>query len=109
VQTLVTIPAAPDFASLNLAQAVLVMAYEWHRAAGVIARPPERAPAPHADLQGLLGQLFEALEPTGYFFPPHRTEATRRTLTGILSAARFTTDEVRTLRGVIRALAGRPE
>jgi tRNA/rRNA methyltransferase len=108
VQTLVTIPADPAFDSLNLAQAVLVLGYEWWLAGGAAPRPgPERVPAPHGELDGLLGQLNAALEAAGYFHPPARTPATRRTLAGIFSAARFTSDEVRTLRGVIRALARR--
>jgi tRNA/rRNA methyltransferase len=105
VQTIITIPASPDFASLNLAQAVLVLAYEWLGAEAVPPASPSREPAPHAELQGLLGHLFAALDQTGYFHPPHRTAATQRTLAGIMSAARFTSDEVRTLRGVIRALS----
>jgi tRNA/rRNA methyltransferase len=104
VQTLVTIPADPAFASLNLAQAVLVLAYEWFLAEAPALPSSERVAAPHADLQGLIGHLNEALEAKGYFFPPHRTRATQRTLAGILAAARFTADEIRTLRGVIRAL-----
>ncbi len=105
VQTLVTIPADPGFASLNLAQAVLVLAYEWFLASAVPPASPERVPAPQADLEGLIGQLNDALAETGYFFPPQRTRATQRTLAGILAAARFTADEIRTLRGVIRALS----
>jgi tRNA/rRNA methyltransferase len=105
VQTLVTIPADPSFASLNLAQSVLVLAYEWYLADARAPASPERVPACHADLAGLLAQLNAALAEAGYFFPPHRTRATQRTLAGILSAARFTADEIRTLRGVVRALA----
>jgi tRNA/rRNA methyltransferase len=109
VQTLVTIPADPAFDSLNLAQAVLVLAYEWWLAGGAAPQPgPERVPAPHGELEGLLGQLNEALDAAGYFYPPQRTPATQRTLAGIFAAARFTSDELRTLRGVIRALARRP-
>jgi len=106
VQSLVTIPADPAFDSLNLAQAVLVLAYEWWVEGGAAPVPgPERLPAPHAELEGLLGQLDEALAAAGYFHPPARTPATRRTLAGIFAAARFTSDEIRTLRGVIRALS----
>jgi tRNA/rRNA methyltransferase len=110
VQTLVTIPANPAFDSLNLAQAVLVIAYEWWLAGGAAPAPgPERVPAPHGELEGLLVQLNAGLEVAGYFHPPARTPATQRTLAGIFAAARFTSDEIRTLRGVIRALARRPD
>lgn len=106
VQQLVTIPADPAFDSLNLAQAVLVLAYEWWLAGGAAPAPgPGRVPAPHAELMGLLGQLDAALSSRGYFHPPERAPATRRTLAGIFTAAGFTADEIRTLRGVIRALA----
>ncbi|MDW8415906.1 MAG: RNA methyltransferase [Thermaurantiacus sp.] len=110
-QGIVTIPAVPGFASLNLAQAVMVLAYEWRLstpgALDELPRSPERIPATQAELDGLLAQLFAELDAAGYFFPPHRAPATRRTLAGLFAAARFTSEEVRTLRGVFRALSGR--
>jgi tRNA/rRNA methyltransferase len=71
---IVTVPINPEFGSLNLAQAVILLAYEWSRRAG-LAQPPAReleSPAPHAEVEGLIGQLDAELEQKGYFHPPSR-------------------------------------
>lgn len=106
VQTIVTCPVNPGFGSLNLAQAVLLMGYEWFQAGDPLAVPPaDHAPAPHAELAGLIAHLETALDEAGYFHVPDRTPATRRTLAHMLSRPQFSTQEVRTLRGIIRALS----
>jgi tRNA/rRNA methyltransferase len=104
---IVTIPINKGFGSLNLAQAVLVLAYEWSKGAQ-LAMPPTRElepTAPHGDLEGLIGQLDEALLAKGYFHPPERTEATRNTLRTIFTKSRWSAREVKAVRGIIRALA----
>ena len=104
---IVTVPINPDFGSLNLAQAVILLAYEWSRG-GNLVKPTEREvehPAPMGDLEGLIGQLDAALESVGYFFPPDRVQATRTTLRTILTKPQWSSREVQALRGVIRALA----
>ena len=60
------------------------------------------------DVAGLIGHLESALDEAGYFHVPDRTPATRRTLAQMLVRPDFTSEEVRTLRGVIRALAEGP-
>src|SRR5205085_406977 len=75
---IVTVPINPEFASLNLAQAVILLAYEWSRRS-TLAVPPAKElepPAPHNELEGLIGQLDEQLVAKGYFHPPSRTQAT---------------------------------
>src|SRR3954470_18938507 len=60
---IVTVPINPEFASLNLAQAVILLAYEWSKRAG-LAQPTVKEleePAPHGELDGLIGQLDEEL------------------------------------------------
>ena len=60
---IVTVPINPEFGSLNLAQAVILIAYEWskrRRACPAAGEGPE-PPAPQADLEGLIGQLYDAL------------------------------------------------
>lgn len=106
VQTIITCPVNPGFGSLNLAQAVLLTCYEWFQAEA-LARPAwqEPEPAPHGEVAGLIGQLETALEDAGYFHVPDRTPATKRTLAAMLTRPRFTSEEVRTLRGIVRALA----
>ncbi len=111
---IVTVPVNPDFSSLNLAQAVILLAYEWSKHAG-LAVPTEGDPAEprasQAHLEGLIGQLFASLEEAHYFHPPDRTPATKNTLRTILTKAGWSAREIQAMRGVIRALAepgGRP-
>lgn len=105
--SIVTVPINPEFGSLNLAQAVILLAYEWSRGAG-LAQPTAREmepPAAMAELEGLIGQLEQSLEKVGYFFPPNRVEATKTTLRTILTKPSWSSREIQALRGVIRALA----
>jgi tRNA/rRNA methyltransferase len=105
---IVTVPINPDFGSLNLAQAVILLAYEWSRRTSLAqptAKDPE-PPAPHGELEGLVGQLNRELEAKGYFHPPSRTRATKNTLRTILTKTGWSSREVKAIRGVIRALTG---
>lgn len=110
-RAIITVPINPEFASLNLAQAVILVAYEWSRGRG-LAQPPAEdllPPAPQAELDGLIGHLETMLEPTGYFFPVGREAANRLNLRTLLTKAGWNHLEVRTMRGVLSALArGRP-
>ena len=104
---IVTVPINPEFGSLNLAQAVILLAYEWSRDVE-LAQPTAKdlePPGPMAELEGLIGQLDEALETAGYFHPPERIEATRLTLRTILTKPKWSSREIQALRGVIRKLA----
>ncbi|WNO54476.1 RNA methyltransferase [Stakelama saccharophila] len=108
-RSIVTVPINPDFSSLNLAQAVILIAYEWSRTRG-LASPTETEldpPAPQAELEGMIAQLDAMLEAAGYFRPPERIPATKRALRGVLTKPGWTSQEVRTLRGVLSALKGR--
>ena len=105
---IVTVPINPDFGSLNLAQAVILLAYEWSRGTA-LSQPPVREqepPAPHGELDGMIGQLDEALVAKGYFHPPSRTQATRNTLRTIFTKPGWSSREVKAVRGIIRALLG---
>jgi tRNA/rRNA methyltransferase len=107
---IVTVPINPEFASLNLAQAVILLAYEWSKR-NALAQPPARdlePPAPHAELEGLIGQLDGELVAKGYFHPPSRTQATRNTLRTIFTKTGWSSREVKAVRGVIRALVSPP-
>jgi tRNA/rRNA methyltransferase len=100
---IITVPINPEFGSLNLAQAVILCAYEWskHQA---LASPPKvelDPPAPQSELDGMIEQLFEMLGPRGYFRPPERTAATQQTLRNLLTKPGWNSLEVRTLRGVL--------
>jgi tRNA/rRNA methyltransferase len=103
---IVTVPINPDFGSLNLAQAVILLAYEWSKRSN-LAMPTEKElepAAPHAELEGLIGQLNEELHGKGYFHPPSRTQATKNTLRTILTKTGWSSREVKAVRGIIRAL-----
>ena len=127
---LITVPVNPAFASLNLAQAVIVIAYEWskkHRANPQDSKAQRAAPEPdvlglkprelgleggllepparHAALEGLITHLYGALNVAGYFYPPERTSATKRTLRSALTKARWSEKEVRMMRGILTALS----
>ena len=104
---IVTVPINPDFASLNLAQAVIVLAYEWSRKSA-LAQPPAKdlePPAPHSELDSLVRQLEAALDAKGYRHPPERTRATKNTIRSIFTKTGWSSREVKAVRGIIRALA----
>lgn len=105
---IVTVPINPEFASLNLAQAVILLAYEWSKRAE-LAQPTSKEvepPAPHGELEGLMGQLDDELVTKGYFHPPSRTQATRNTIRTIFTKTGWSSREVKAVRGIIRALTG---
>lgn len=106
VDAIITCPVNPAFGSLNLAQAVLLVAHEWFQAdAPAALPPPEFPPAPREELAGLIDQLAQSLDEAGYFHVPDRTPATLRSIAALLTRPGFTTAEIRMLRGIIRALA----
>lgn len=121
-RAIITVPVNPEFASLNLAQAVILVAYEWSKLAGGVensrhdqgwslSQPTVEEvlpPAPQVELEGLIGHLEAMLEICDYFFPHSRAEATRRTLRTILTKPGWNHLEVRTLRGVLSSLERKP-
>ena len=109
-RTIVTVPINAAFGSLNLAQAVILVAYEWSKHCDLVQPTTQEAlpPAPQAELDGLIAHLEGMLEPAEYFLPQARAEATRRTLRGVLTKPGWNHLEVRTLRGVLSSLARRP-
>ena len=113
-RTIITVPINPEFSSLNLAQAVLVCAYEWSKAhlgtaegAGDLVQPTAGdalPPAPQEDLEGLIAHLDRMLEAKGYFLPETRAHVTRRTMRSVLTSPGWNHLEVRTLRGILTTL-----
>lgn len=105
---IVNIPT-DSFSSLNLGQAVLLLGYEWFKAAdqtpparidhGVLARP-----ATGEELAHLFTHLEDELLKSGFLYPPDKAEAVMRNIRATLTRAEFTDQEVRTLRGMIVAL-----
>ena len=109
-RAIVTVPINPDFGSLNLAQAVILCAYEWSKHSDLAMPTAEELlpPAPQDELEGLIAHFEQLLEPKGYFRPASRAQATRLTLRNVLTKPGWNHLEVRTLRGVLSSLA-RPE
>ncbi len=108
---IVTIPTDPAFSSLNLAQAVLVLAYEWGRQ---LLRPcqrlrqPLRPAAPRAQYLRLFALIEPALAARGYFPSPQRKPVQIRGLRSLFLQARWSEQEVQTLFGVIKTLLRPP-
>jgi tRNA/rRNA methyltransferase len=104
----VSFPVDPDFASLNLAQAVLLMAYDWRRMAASAAPKPEEsrraAPASRDAVLALFDDLEKRLADGGYFREPKKRGLMMINLRNILHRIGLENQDVRTLRGVIRAL-----
>ncbi|GJE61998.1 RNA methyltransferase [Methylobacterium trifolii] len=110
----VTFPVTDAFPSLNLAQAVLLVGYEWRRAAG-LALPrftgeTRSPPATREAMLALFGTLETALAGAG-FYPPEKREIIARNMRDMLHRMVLTEQDVRTFRGALRALerkGGRP-
>ena len=104
---ILTVPVNPKFASLNLAQAVLLLAYEWFKAADMTpaSSTDYDPPAPHAALEGLIQHVDGALDAAEYYNVPSRVASSKRTLRNLLTRPGYNENEIRTLRGIVHALA----
>jgi tRNA/rRNA methyltransferase len=111
---ILTLPVDPAFASLNVAQAVLIVAYEWRRAGSAdeaASLPFARAADPPADkveLVHLFDHLEGALDAAGFFRPREKRAHMVEALRNMLQRAALSEQEVRTLRGAVAALERRP-
>ena len=114
-------PVNPNFASLNLAQAVLLMSYEWMKQAnaGTLGRvttyeaplqPGLRMrgspPATKEELLGFFDQLERELDRSGFFTAPEKRPSVVQNLRSMFTRMGATEQEIRTLRGIVKALAG---
>ncbi|MBL0942265.1 MAG: RNA methyltransferase [Alphaproteobacteria bacterium] len=109
VNGLIHIPLNPDFTSLNLAQAVLIMAYEWFQTLNIEGnRKPLRSQPPLASKSELLDffdQLESELDRTGFLRVLHKRPVMVRNIRNIFQRLSLTSQEVKTLRGVIGSFA----
>ncbi len=111
---IVTFPSSPAYASLNLAQAVLLCGYEWFKAAHGDAPPPStipRASSPPAQREMLLAffdYLEARLDENGFFRPATKKPGMRRNLRNIFHRMELTQQDVRTLWGAVVRLAEGP-
>jgi tRNA/rRNA methyltransferase len=104
------VPLNPGFSSLNLAQAVLLIAHAWYIEAHATAPPrlPAATPRPAtvADLVNFFEHFEEALDEGGFLHPPEKRPTMVRNLRNIFQRAALTEQEVRTLHGVVSDLSG---
>ncbi len=110
-QGIVTVPVNPEFFSLNLAQCVLLMGYEWGRLGSVV--PPEvmalgRTEFASGEEVARLGDHFEErLEAAGFFYPQGKAAGMKLNLRNMWSRLGLTRAEVQTFHGMLRQIAYR--
>jgi tRNA/rRNA methyltransferase len=109
---IITFPVNPAYASLNLAQAVLLVGYEWLRATEGDVKPflpVERSPAaPREMVLSFFAYLEAELERAGYFRPVGKKPVMQRNLRNIFHRMQMTEQDVRSLRGMIVRLIEGP-
>jgi len=105
---IINVPVNPEFPSLNLAQCVLLTAYEWRRAGAETV--PERVDLAGADWAGQLeveklAEHYEArMEEAGFFFPAHKAEGMKVNLRNMWSRMPLTRADVRMFHGMLRQM-----
>ena len=105
---IVSLPVNPEFPSLNLAQCVLLMGYEWRRATAEIV-PRETAyagteTATQIEIDRLAEHYSDRLETAGFFFPPEKAEGMKQTLRNLWSRMPLTRADVQILHGIMRQM-----
>jgi len=113
---IVSAPVVPGFASINLAQAVLLVAYEWRKASMVVDHaslmPPAGTdassgavrPATQDELIGFFEHLEQELDASGFLRPPEKRPKMVRSIRNMFKRMGATGQEVRTLRGIVASL-----
>jgi len=104
---IVTLPVNPAFASLNLAQAVAIVAYEWFKLAGEglpFEMPEKSVPAQKQQLQAFFDLIERELEAVEYFRPPDKRGTMQVNLRNIFTRMQLTQQDIRTLHGVVNAI-----
>lgn len=109
--SIITFPVNPDFASLNLAQAVLLNGYEWFRAsrgeALPFAMPDESPPARRETLLAFFDFLESHLDRAGYFFPKAKRPVMVRNFRNLIHRMNPSEQDIRSLRGAVDWLVKR--
>lgn len=116
---IITAPVNPSFASLNLGQAVLLIAYEWFRRGEVTLgdgtrqdgphlepgpKMPGTRPATREELVGFFEHLEEELDMSGFLLPVEKRPAMARNIRNMFHRTALTEQDVRTLRGIVSSL-----
>lgn len=105
---IITFPVSPDFPSLNLAQAVLLVGYEWRKASGRARLPFSgemlSPPATREAMVALFANLEAALDAAG-FYPPEKRGGITRNMRDMLHRMALNEQDVRTFQGALRAIS----
>ena len=104
---IVTVPVNPDFPSLNLAQCVLLMGYEWRRATTEIEASSVQLEgnwAEQIEIEKLGDHFEERLENAGFFFPEHKSANMKQNMRNLWSRMPLTRADVQMLHGIMRQM-----
>ncbi|MDP3896713.1 MAG: RNA methyltransferase [Mesorhizobium sp.] len=106
---IVTFPVNPEFSSLNIAQATLLMSYEWMKSGldsetATAFTGPDVRPAEKRHIHGFLDHLEEALDARGYFRPPPKKPKMLDNVRAVFTRPAFAEAEIKVLRGVLASL-----
>lgn len=116
---IVTAPVNPAFASINIAQAVLLLSYEWYKdqaetlgqqtpelpaLEGPGLQMPDTRPATKEELFGFFGHIERELDIAGFFKTEDKKPGMMRNIRNIFGRASLTEQEVRSLRGIVSSL-----
>jgi tRNA/rRNA methyltransferase len=106
---IVTVPVNPDFPSLNLAQCVLLLGYEWQRQTGVVSAEEmvfNRTDfASRVEVEKLGDHFEEKLTAAGFFYPPAKVPGMKQSLRNMWARLGLTKAEVATFHGMLRQIA----
>lgn len=106
---IVTFPVNPAFASLNLAQAVAIMGYEWFKLAAKgtlpFVMPRKSGSAPKEQLEAFFAGVEQELERVEFFRPAEKRDTMLINLRNIFTRMQPTQQDIQTLHGVITAIA----
>jgi tRNA/rRNA methyltransferase len=105
---IISVPVNPDFPSLNLAQCVLLIGYEWRRQT---EQAPQRVDvmadtdwATHAEMEALSGHYEARMQEAGFFFPHHKAASMKENLRNMWSRMPMTRADVQTFHGMLRQI-----
>lgn len=105
---IINVPVNPLYASLNLAQCVLLTAYEWKRASeAIVAERVDMAKtdwATQSEMEALQTHYEERLDTAGFFYPEPKAEGMKTNLRNMWSRMRLTRADVQMLHGVMRQM-----
>ncbi len=109
-ENIITYPVNPEFASLNLGQSVLLMAYEISQATSkttpITLPDGDSAPVTQSELDDLIGRFDQELSERNFFRNPDMKPTMMRNIRNMLTRTNLSEQETRTLQGIISALIG---